>query len=193
MVALLGLVLGCERATEPCYELPCPPIDCAWGTCAWEHEGPVVTADMLVEADAARLGYAPPTWLGASDDNIVAQTDLQNEGNELCARYADVAGRVVNGWYPTGFDRVGYGGLIGALGSTSVPDRTIGWSCSSEGLYLELDLPATDSRHQSADDALADILSALPWRGLDAKGDVMRIVVMLVKSGDVAVFEPANG
>jgi len=28
---------------------------------------------------------------------------------ELCERYADVAGRVVNGWYPTGFDRVGYG------------------------------------------------------------------------------------
>ena len=68
-------------------------------------------------------------------------------------------------WCPTGFGGVGYGGIIGTLGSTSVPGRTIGWSCSSEGLHLELDLPALDARLQSADDALADILSALPWRG----------------------------
>ena len=101
--------------------------------------------------------------------------------------------RVVHGWYPTGFDRVGYGGIIGTLGSTSVPDRTIGWSCSSEGLHLELGLPARDARHQSADDALADILSALPWRGVDVEGGGMRVVVTLVKSGDVAEFDPAKG
>jgi hypothetical protein len=58
---------------------------------------------------------------------------------------------------------------------------------------LELDLPARDARRQSADDALADILSALPWRGLDAEGDGMRIVVTLVKTGDVAVFDPIEG
>jgi hypothetical protein len=57
---------------------------------------------------------------------------------------------------------------------------------------LELDLPARDARRQSADDALADILSALPWRGLDAEGDGMRIVVTLVKTGDVVVFEAAG-
>jgi len=57
---------------------------------------------------------------------------------------------------------------------------------------LELGLPARDARRQSADDALADILSALPWRGLDAEGDGMRIVVTLVKTGDVVVFEPAG-
>jgi hypothetical protein len=120
-------------------------------------------------------------------------------GDELCERYADVAGRVVDGWYPTGFDRQGYGGLIGAytvdgsFGTREAPDRTVGWSCSSEGLHLELDLPARDGRHESADDALEDILSALPWRGLDAKADGMPIVVTLVKTGDVADFDPAKG
>ena len=112
---LLGLVLGCERATEPCNELPCPPIDCTRGTCASEHEGPVVAADMLVEPTAQMLERREPTRLGASDDNIVALGDARGPGNELCERYAGVATRVVNGWYPTGFDRVGYGGLIGAL------------------------------------------------------------------------------
>ena len=96
-------------------------------------------------------------------------------------------------WLPTGFDRVRYGGIIGTLGSTSVPDRTIGWSCSSEGLHLELDLPVRGARHESADDALADILSALPWRGLDVEGDGMRIVVTLVRTGDVVVFGPGKG
>jgi hypothetical protein len=72
----------------------------------------------------------------------------------------------VSWWLPTGFDRIGYGGIIGTLGSTTVPDRTIGWSCSSEGLRLELDLPARNARRQSADDALGDILAALPWWGL---------------------------
>ena len=160
---LLGLVLGCERTT-----------------------------DVLAEADAETLAYAQSTWLGASDDNIVALRDTRAPGDELCERYAEVATRVVNGWYPTDFDRVGYGGLIGTLGSTSIPDRTIGWSCSPEGLHLELDLPVRDARRQSADDALADILSALPWRGLDAKADGMRLVVTLVKTGDVAAFEPAG-
>jgi hypothetical protein len=58
---------------------------------------------------------------------------------------------------------------------------------------LELGLPARDARHQSADDALADILSALPWRGVDVEGGGMRVVVTLVKSGDVAEFDPAKG
>ncbi|MGB5367114.1 MAG: hypothetical protein WBN15_01325 [Polyangiales bacterium] len=57
---------------------------------------------------------------------------------------------------------------------------------------MELDLCARDARRRSADDALADILSALPWRGLDADGDGMRIVVTLVKSGDVVVLGGAG-
>jgi len=40
--------------------------------------------------------------------------------------------------------------------------------------------------------AIADILSALPWRGLHAEGDGIRIVVTLVKTGDVVRFEPAG-
>ena len=76
-------------------------------------------------------------------------------------------------WLPTGFDGVRYGGSIGTLGSTSVPDRTIGWSCSSEGLHLELDLPARDAGRQSAGDVLAGVLSGLPWWGVDVEGDGM--------------------
>jgi len=168
---MLGFVLGCERAP-----------------------------DTLVEADAERLASERSTWLGASDDNIVALRDAPKSGlatsgqaraagGELCERYAGVATRIVNGWYPTGFDRVGYGGIIGTLGSTSVPDRTIGWRCSSEGLHLELDLPARDARHQSADDALADILLALPCRGVDVEDDGVWNVVRLVGTWAVAETE----
>jgi hypothetical protein len=54
-------------------------------------------------------------------------------------------------------------------------------------------LPADDKRHQHADDALADILSALPWNGLDPTADELRIVVTLGETGDVATFDPAKG
>ena len=206
LVLVLGLVLGCEQGTEPCYELPCPSLGCEGGTCAWEHKGPVVSADGLVEKPAERRAYE----LGASDDNIVAlrgaaKSEVGVTGREgaagagLCGRYAVAAGRVVNGWYPSGFDGRSHGGLVGQSvnGGSSltrgVPERTIGWSCGSEGLRLELELPERDARHERAEDALEDILSALPWRGLDAKADGMRIVVTLVKSGDVAAFEPAKG
>lgn len=169
-----GLVLGCDRVT-----------------CAWEHEGPVVTADTFVREAPIRLGQ--------SVENVVALEGAGSLGDVLCERYAEVAGRVVNGWYPSGFDWIGYGGLVGAyvpLGpdeKPSVPDRRIEWSCGSGGLRLALDLPEHDARHESADEALADILSALPWRGLDAKADGMPIVVTLVKTGDVAVFQPEEG
>ena len=84
-------------------------------------------------------------------------------------------------------------GIIGTLGSTSVPDRTIGWSCRSEGLRLELDLPARDGRRRGANDGLADVLLGLAWRGVDVEDDGMGIVVRLVKTGDVVVLEPAEG
>jgi hypothetical protein len=57
---------------------------------------------------------------------------------------------------------------------------------------LRLDLPANDERHPYAEDALADIVSALPWQGLDAKADEMSIVVTLARTGDVAEFDPAG-
>ena len=57
---------------------------------------------------------------------------------------------------------------------------------------MELDLPARDARHLIADDALADILSALPRRGVDVVGDGVGTVVRLVESGDVVGFEPAD-
>lgn len=91
-----------------------------------------------------------------------------------------------------GFDGIRFGGIIGTLGSTSVPGRTVGWSCSSERLHLELDLPARDARHQSPDYALADILSGLAWRGVDVDGDGIRIVGAFVKVGEVVAFEPAG-
>jgi len=49
---------------------------------------------------------------------------------------AEVAGRVVDGWCPTGFDWVRYGGIIGALGSTSVPasTRVVAFGASRRGV-----------------------------------------------------------
>jgi hypothetical protein len=169
--------------------------------------------------DAARTSEEPPApfdappepprerrWLGGTQVNVAAPAVLEGKPR-LCLSYAEVAARVVNGWYRTAFDRTGFGIPTGTPESSlflaqqsqyprsppPVPKRGIAWRCTSSGLHLELHLPADDKRHQHADDALADILSALPWNGLDPTADELRIVVTLGETGDVATFDPAKG
>jgi hypothetical protein len=116
---------------------------------------------------------------------------VSSPGSALCERYADAAGRIVNGWYPSAFDRIGYGGLIGTLSAPlEVPARKIGWRCAPRELSLELDLPKDDPAAHRASVVLKDILSSLPSLGLDPNADEMKIAVTL-QSGDSASFEPA--
>jgi hypothetical protein len=151
-------------------------------------------ADRTTDEPVVPFHPAPePWWLGAGAENVVGPAVLEGKPR-VCARYAEVAGRVVNGWYLSAFDRIGYGSPVGTfVHSRPVPERGIAWRCTSSGLHLELHLPADDARHQHADDALADILSALPWNGLDPTADELRIVVTLGETGDVATFDPAKG
>jgi len=97
----------------------------------------------------ARLArYQEPRWLGEGQENVVAPTVLEGTPR-VCASYAEVAGRVVNGWYLSEIDSIGYGIAAGTVEySRSVPKRAIVWRCASSGLYLELHLPAGDERHQ---------------------------------------------
>jgi len=138
--------------------------------------------------------------------NVAAPAVLEGKPR-LCLSYAEVAERVVNGWYRTAFDRTGVGIPVGTPESSlflaeqsqyprtlpPVPERGMTWQCTSSGLHLELHLPVDDTRHKHADDALADILSALPWKGLDPQADGLRIVVTLAETGDVATFDPVKG
>lgn len=116
---------------------------------------------------------------------------VSSPGSALCERYANAAGRIVNGWYPSAFDRIGYGGMIGALSPPlEVPTRTVRWTCMPRALSLELDLPEDDEAAHRASVVLKDILSSLPSLGLDPNADEMKIAVTL-QSGDSASFEPA--
>ncbi len=118
---------------------------------------------------------------------------VSSPGSELCERYADAAGRIVNGWYPSAFDRIGYGGLIGALSPPlEVPAQTIDWRCTPRELSLKLDLPEDDDAASRASIVLKDILSSLASLGLDPTADQMKVAVTL-QSGDSASFEPAIG
>lgn len=115
---------------------------------------------------------------------------------KLCERYAEVAGRVVNEWYPSLSDRYLVGGLVGSspIGSLvpetyAVPRRTIEWSCAPQELSLVLDLPENDV---DADLALGDILSALSWKGLNPKKDKMKIAVEIARTADSATFDPEH-
>ena len=67
-----------------------------------------------------------------------------------------------------------------------------GSTCAPSELNLNLDLPATDDAKRSASQALADIVAALPARGLDPSADEMKIVVTLASAGDVAKLDPTE-
>lgn len=194
---LVAFVVAHRPTGEPCLDAACPESPCLDEACRVEPRELYVTP----------VNVRPePIWVGQRRDNVVPLSNVMSGKPLLCARYADVAGRVVNGWYLSERDRTHFGSPVEALGYVSfvhdsseyrpgpvVPKREVGWDCGSSGLHLVLDLPENDDRHQDADDALADILSALPWRGLDPKADGMKIVVTLARTGDVATFDPGEG
>jgi hypothetical protein len=95
--------------------------------------------------------------------------------------------------YPSAFDRISWGGLIGTLSpSLEVPARAVRWSCAPRELSLELELPEDDEAADRASAVLGDIVSALPSQALDPKADQMKIVVA-IQTGDSAIFDPKLG
>lgn len=125
-------------------------------------------------------------------------------GSELCERYADAAGRIVNGWYRTELDCHGVDSLIGTFINMPnplsayvskkerpcpSPRPTVEWACTPRELSLRIGLPAHDDVEGSSV-VLQDIVASLPSLGLDPAADEMKIAVTL-QTGDSASFEPA--
>jgi hypothetical protein len=111
-----------------------------------------------------------------------------------CERYARAAKRIVAGWYRSEPEPKRNPLVLDALQpmTASTSGVTVESTCAPSELNLNLDLPATDDAKRSASQALADIVAALPARGLDPSADEMKIVVTLASAGDVAKLDPTE-